>query len=85
MPHAPAFAQAVRGQWGIEKRGHWVLDVTFDEDRSRVRRGNAPQNFAVLRPMALDLLRHEPSKGSINTKRFRAALDEQYVRKVVQA
>lgn len=54
-----------------------VLDVTFDEDRSRVRTGHAPQNFAVLRHMALNLLRHESSKGSIKTKRFRTALDEQ--------
>jgi len=60
------------------------LDVTFDEDHSRVRMGNAPQNFAVLRHMALNLLRHEPSKGSIKTKRFRAALDEHYLRKVLQ-
>ncbi len=77
-PNAAAFAQAVRGQWGIENSVHWVLDVTFREDHSRVRTGNAPQNFAVLRHIALNLLRQEPSKGSINTKRFRAALDEQY-------
>ncbi len=83
--HAAAFAHAVRGHWGIENWVHWVLDVTFNEDRSRVRSGNAPQNFAVLRHMALNLLRHEPSKGSIRTKRFRAALDEQYLLKVLQA
>lgn len=83
-PTAPAFAHAVRGHWGIENCVHWVLDVTFDEDRSRVRTGNAPQNFAVLRHMALNLLRQEPSKGSIKTKRFRAALDEHYLRKVLQ-
>lgn len=81
---AAAFAQAVRGHWGIETSVHWVLDVTFDEDRSRVRAGNAAQNFAVLRHIALNLLRQEPSKGSIKTKRFRAALDEHYLRKVLQ-
>jgi len=58
--------------------------MTFNEDRSRVRSGNAPQNFAVLRHIALDLLRQDPTKGSIRTKRFRAALDEQYLRKVLQ-
>ena len=84
-PHAAAVAHAVRGHWGIEHSVHWVLDVTFREDYSRVRTGNAPQNFAVLRHMALNLLRQEPSKGSMNTKRFRAALDEQYLRKVLQA
>ena len=83
--NAAAFAQAVRRHWGIENCVHWVLDVTFDEDRSRVRTGNAPQNFAVLRHIALNLLRQEPSKGSINTKRFRAALDERYLLKVLQA
>lgn len=84
-PTAPAFAHAVRSHWGIENCVHWVLDVTFDEDRSRVRTGNAPQNFAVLRHSALNLLRQEPSKGSLKTKRFRAALDEHYLRKVFQA
>ena len=84
-PSVRAFAEAVRGHWGIENSVQWVLDVTFAEDRSRVRTGNAPQNFAVLRHMALNLLRHEPSKGSSNTKRFRAALDEQYLLKVLQA
>lgn len=83
-PSVQAFADAVRGHWGIENWGHWVLEVTFDEDRSRVRPGNAPPNFAVLRHMALNLLRQEPSKGSIKTKRFRAALDEHYLRKVLQ-
>ncbi len=84
-PSATAFAQAVRGHWGIANSVHWVLDVTFREDHSRVRTGNAPHNFAVVRHIALNLLRQEPSKGSINTKRFRAALDEQYLRKVLQA
>src|SRR3712207_3681962 len=81
---AAAFAQAVRGHWGIENSVHWVLDVTFHEDHSRVRAGNAAQNFAVLRHIALNLLRQELSKGSIKTKRFRAALDDQYLRKVLQ-
>lgn len=61
-----------------------MLDVTFDKDRSRVRTGNAAQNFSVVRHIALNLLRHAPSKGSIKTKRFRAALDEQYLRTVLQ-
>ncbi len=82
---AVAFADAVRQHWGIENSVHWVLDVTFREDDSRVRTGNAPQNFAVLRHIALNLLRHAPGKGSINTKRFRAALDDDYLLKVLQS
>lgn len=79
------FAEAVRHHWGIENSVHWVLDVTFGEDESRVRTGNAPQNFTVLRHIALNLLRHAPGKGSITTKRFRAALDEQYLLQVLQS
>ena len=73
----------VRGHWGIENRLHWVLDVTFHEDASRIRSGNAPQNMGVLRHIALNLLRQEPSKGSLKTKRFRAALNEEYLAKLL--
>jgi hypothetical protein len=61
---------------GALKTVSGVLDVTFNEDRSRSRSGTAPQHFAVLRHIACNLLLQEPSKGSINTKRFRVALDE---------
>jgi predicted transposase YbfD/YdcC len=84
QPTATQFARAVRGHWGIENQVHWVVDVTFDEDRSRVRTGHAPQNLAVLRHRVLNLLRHEASKGSLKTKRFRAALDEEYLLKVLR-
>jgi predicted transposase YbfD/YdcC len=80
-----AFAAATRQHWGIENHVHWVLDVTFGEDGSRVRTGNAAQNFAVLRHIALNLLRHAPGKGSINTKRFRAALDDDYLLQVLHS
>ncbi len=63
---------------------HWVLDVTFNEDASRIRTGDGAQNFAVLRHIALNLLRQEPSWGSIATKRFRAAHDDQYLLQVLQ-
>jgi len=83
-PTIERFAGAVRGHWGIENQVHWVLDVTFNEDASRIRTGDAPQNFAVLRHIALNLLRHEASSGSIATKRFRAALDDSYLLRVLQ-
>jgi hypothetical protein len=65
----------VRGHWGIENRVHWVLDVVFHEDASRIRTGHAPQNMGVVRHIARNLVRQEPSKGSVKAKRFRAALN----------
>ena len=73
----------VRTHWGIENQVHWVLDVVFHEDASRIRNGHAPQNMAVIRHMALNLLRQEPSKGSLKAKRFRAALDDAYLARVL--
>jgi predicted transposase YbfD/YdcC len=76
----------VRTHWGIENQAHWVLDVVFAEDDSRVRTGNAPQNLAVLRRLALNLLRRETtSKRSINGRRLQAAWREDYLLKVLAA
>ena len=73
-----------RDHWAVENSLHWVLDVTFAEDDSRIRLGNAPQNFAVLRRIALNLLKQETSvKRSVRAKRMRAALDEDYLLKVL--
>jgi predicted transposase YbfD/YdcC len=81
---AATLAQAIRGHWGIENRLHWVLDVAFREDDSRVRAGHAPENFAIVRHFALNLLRREPSRRTgLATKRLRAALDETYLRTVL--
>jgi len=55
---AAKFAQGIRGHWGIENRLHWVKDVVFEEDRSRMRLGNAPANLSIIRSLAIAILRY---------------------------
>jgi predicted transposase YbfD/YdcC len=81
---AERLLKAVREHWGIENKVHWVLDVAFREDDCRIRKGHGAENFAVLRHIALNLLRREISaKRSIKGKRMKAALDEKYLLKVL--
>lgn len=81
---ARPFAEAVRGHWDIENGLHWVLDVAFREDESRVRTGNAPENLALLRRIALTLLRQEKTaRVGIKAKRLKAGWSEDYLLKVV--
>ncbi len=78
------FAEAVRGHWGIENRLHWQLDVTFQEDQSRIRKGHADANFSILRRTALSLLKNESTqKVGIKNKRLTAAWNEDYLEKVL--
>jgi predicted transposase YbfD/YdcC len=78
------FAQAVRQHWGIENSLHWVLDVSFDEDACRIRKNKGAQTFAVLRHIALNLLRREPHhKRGIKARRKRAGWDRAYLFQVL--
>jgi len=74
----------VRGHWGIENGLHWVLDVVFREDDSRVRAGHAGENLAMVRRAAVALLSRAPGKGSIPTKRLKAGWDDDYLLQVLQ-
>ncbi len=81
---AVRLAEAVRGHWAIENSLHWILDVVFREDDSRVRVGHAAENFALVRRIALNLLQQEKTlKRGVKTKRLKAALDDSYLLKVL--
>ena len=85
-PDAAELAAAIRGHWGIENQQHWTLDMTFHEDRSRSRKGNAPDNFALLRRIALNLLKGEKTKKlSLAGKRKLAGWDTAYLLRVLQS
>ena len=76
--------EAARSHWGVENSLHWVLDVTFHEDSSRIKKENAPENFGLIRRLALCLLKRErTSKRGIKGKRLRASWDESYLMRVL--
>jgi predicted transposase YbfD/YdcC len=81
---ADRFLQSKRSHWGIENRLHWVLDMAFQEDHHQLRKDHGPENFAVLRHIALNLLKQEHSiRAGIKAKRLRAGWDNDYLLKVL--
>lgn len=79
------FKEAVRGHWSIENSLHWVLDATMKEDDCQIYRGNAAENWAITRQISLNMLREEPTKASIPTKRKRAWMKTSFLEKVLVA
>jgi len=81
---AKVYAQATRHHWGIENGLHWHMDVTFSEDKNRVSKRHAAANLAVLRRLALTLLKQHPDKRSIACKRLAAALNTGFLEEVIR-
>jgi predicted transposase YbfD/YdcC len=80
---AKAFAASIRNHWGIENGLHWLLDVCFGDDASRVRTGHGPANFALLRRLALAVLRQQEDKHSIRGRRLVAGWDNSYLEQLL--
>jgi predicted transposase YbfD/YdcC len=81
---AKLLSTAIRSHWGIENRLHSVLDLAFHEDASRVRADHAPENLAIIRHIALNLLRRDPSRRiGLANSRFKAALNDAYLRSIL--
>jgi hypothetical protein len=74
----------VRANWGVEKRLHWVLDVVFHDDLARLRSGHGPQNMAIVRDMAMNLIRHSRDKHSLKNRRKLACLNVDYLEGLIR-
>jgi predicted transposase YbfD/YdcC len=84
--NAEKIGKAIRSHWEIENNLHWALDVTFSEDASRIRKDNSPENFALLRRLTVNLLKQETTfKGSLKMKRYKAAMDNNYLVKILMS
>jgi predicted transposase YbfD/YdcC len=78
------FAASVRGHWGIENGLHWTLDVTFDEDQSRISKDHGSENFGLLRRIALSVLkRHQGDKKSVRQRRLRSGWEGDYLLEIL--
>ena len=83
---APRMMQLIRNHWEVENKLHWSLDVSFNEDNSRVRKGHAPENLALIRKMALNLLRQNKTKKcGAKTKRMLCAMDTNFLLEILNS
>ena len=73
------YIRHIRSHWGVENSLHWVLDMSFGEDRQRKRAGMAAENFALVRKCSLNILKRDTGKGSLVTKRLKAARSIDYL------
>lgn len=85
LPEAARHNRVIRSHWSVENSLHWVLDVTFNEDSSRIRQGHAAQNLNLVRRLSVNLLKREPSKASLKMKRYKAGLDNDFLMKILAA
>ncbi|HWE44380.1 MAG TPA: ISAs1 family transposase [Caulobacteraceae bacterium] len=81
---AKTFASAVRAHWGVENRLHWVLDVVFHDDLARLRSGFGPQNMAIVKHMAMNLIRHPKDRHSLKNRRKLACLNSDYLESLIR-
>lgn len=85
-PKAKELGHAIRQHWSVENSLHWSLDVTFNEDQSRIRKGHAPENVAILRRFVLSLLKAETSfNAGIRRKQRKALMDKDYLKLIVNS
>lgn len=81
--NAAELNRLARGHWGIENQLHWVLDVVMNEDQARARKDNAPENLALLRRLALNIIKRNTDKGSNRLKFNRAGWNNTFLRKLI--
>ena len=81
---ASAFARAIRAHRGIESRLHWILDVVFHDDLARLRSGNGPENMAIVKHMAVNLLKSDKPAASFKSRRKAAAWNPAYIEELVR-
>jgi predicted transposase YbfD/YdcC len=81
---APTFARAVRAHWGIENRRHWVMDVVFHDDLARLRTGHGPENMAIVKHMAMNLVQQATPTTSLKNRRKLAGWDPGYLETLIR-